>query len=275
MPTTLHKEKDGTITLKIVISAAKIKKTREAVMDDIAKNAKLSGFRPGKAPRKLVEESVNPQKLQEEILKEVLPEAYTEAVKEHNIRPVMNPKIHVDKVEEGKDWEITAVTCEMPEISLKDYKKRIQDVTAKSKIAVPGKEQTPPNMDEIMKAFLESVEAQIPSILVQQEADRLLVQTLDEIKRLGLTLDQYLASTGKSPDALRGEYEAKALQDMKFEFALQKVAEAEKISVGEKEIEEALAKAKDPQERAQLEQNRYLLASILRQQKTLDFLRSL
>lgn len=271
----IKREQDGTIVLTITIPADMVKKTQEAVTENVVKNANLPGFRKGKAPKKLVEESINPQRLSEETLKELLPQGYMEAVKTHNLRPVMNPKIHVEKLEEGKDWVFTATTAEMPQVTLKDYKKAIQGVTAKSKIVIPGKEQKVPNMDEIMKAFLEQVEITLPKVLIDQEADRLLAQTLDEIKRLGLTLDQYLASTGKTPEQLRTEYIAKATADMKFEFALQKVSEAEKITVGEKEIEEALQKAKDPQERANLEQNRYLLASILRQQKTLDFLRSL
>lgn len=272
---TIKREQDGTIILTITIPTDTVKKTQASVMESVVKNAELPGFRKGKAPRKLVEESVNPQKLSEETLKQLLPQGYMEAVKTHSLRPIMNPKIHVEKLEDDRDWVFTATTAEMPEITLKDYKKAIKDVTAKSKIVIPGKEQKSPSMDEIMKAFLEQVEITLPKILVDQEADRLLSQTLDEIKRLGLTLDQYLASTGKSPEQLRAEYEAKAASDMKFEFALQKVSEAEKITVGEKEIDEALQKAKDPQERTNLEQNRYLLASILRQQKTLDFLRSL
>lgn len=272
---TMQREKDGTIKLTITLPVAAVKKAQQAVIEDTVKNAELPGFRKGKAPKKLVEENIAAQKLQEEVLKQLLPQAYMEAVKTHNIRPVMNPKIQVEKIEADKDWVFVATTCEMPKIELKDYKKRIQDVTAKSKIVIPGKEQKEPSLDEIMKAFVAGVDVQIPHILIHQEADRLLAQTLDEIKRLGLTLDQYLASTGKTPDRLRSEYEAKAVADMTFEFALQKVAEVEKITIEEKEIEEALQKAKDPEERSRLESNRYLLASILRQQKTLDFLKHL
>lgn len=67
----------------------------------------------------------------------------------------------------------------------------------------------------------------------------------------------------------------KAIQDIKTEFVLQKIAQDENITVEEKELDEAIQKAKDAQEKAYLEQNRYLLASILRQQKTLDFLKNL
>jgi FKBP-type peptidyl-prolyl cis-trans isomerase (trigger factor) len=271
----LTREQDGTIKLVITLPWPQVEKTREEVIEATTKSANLAGFRKGKAPKKLVEENVDPAKVQEEVLKKLLPAAYVEAVKEHDLRPVMNPKIHVEKLEEGQDWSFTAITCEAPEIKLNDYKKKVQDITAKSKIVVPGKEPQEPNFDEVMKAVIENTEATIPAILIEQEADRLLSQTLDEIKRLGLTLDQYLSSTGKNPETLRAEYAQKAQNDMKLEFVLQKIAETEKIAVEDKEIEEAIAKAKDPQERQNLEANRYLLASILRQQKTLDFLKNL
>lgn len=102
-----------------------------------------------------------------------------------------------------------------------------------------------------------------------------MAQVIDDVRKLGLNLDQYLTSTGKTPESLRADYEQKALEDIKFEFALQKVAEEEKITVEEKEIDEAIKKTKDDKERVQMESNKYLLASILRQQKTLDFLKNL
>jgi len=148
-------------------------------------------------------------------------------------------------------------------------------VTAKSKIVVPGKEPTPANFEDVSKAVMESATIKIPKIIIEQEVDRLLAQTLDEVKRLGLTLDQYLASTGRSTESLRQEYEKKAENDIKLEFLLQKIAEDEKIVVEDKEIDEAIAQAKTDAEKQNLQNNRYLLASIIRQQKTLDFLRNL
>ena len=122
---------------------------------------------------------------------------------------------------------------------------------------------------------MESVTIKIPKIIIEQEVERLLSQTLDEVKRLGLTLDQYLASTGRNIDALKAEYQAKAETDIKLEFVLQKIAETEGIKVEDKEIDEAITQAKTDAEKQNLQNNRYLLAGIIRQQKTLDFLRSL
>jgi trigger factor len=223
----------------------------------------------------LVEEKLDKMHLQEDTLRELLPKAYSEAVAEHKLRPIMSPRINITKLDEGKDWEFQAVSCEAPAIDLGDYKKAVRAVTAKAKIAVPGKEQQETNMDELIKALLESVKVTIPQVLIDSEVDRLLSQMLDEVKSLGLSLDQYLASTHKTIDQLRKDYEERAKQDITFEFALQKIAEEENITVEQKEVEEAINKAKDEAERQNLQANMYLLASILRQQKTLDFLKQL
>lgn len=279
MKSTIVKEQDGTIKLTIPLSWESVQKTREEVIDQTVKNTTLPGFRKGMAPRKMVEDTVDKFKLQEEILRHLLPEAYSEAVKEHQLQPIMNPKIQINKIEEGKDWEFTAETCETPAVKLGDYKAEVKKVTAKSKIIVPGKndkeEQKGPNMDDIIKVLLDNATVTIPAILLDAEVDRQLSQMLDEVKSLGLSLDQYLASTHKTIDQIKEDYRKRAEQDVKFEFVLQKVSDDEKISIDQKELQEALDRAQSPEERKNLEANIYLLASILRQQKTLDFLRNL
>lgn len=277
MTSALIREDNGTIKLTITIPWEDVVKTRDEVMQSVQKTANVAGFRKGKAPKKLVEENINDAALREDILKKLLPNHYIKAIEEHKLRPIMNPKIHVEAVEPNKDWSFTALTCEMPEITFADYKKKIKDITAKSKIVIPGKEneKNEPNFDEIIKTLLDATTVTIPQILVEQEADRLLAQMLDEVKKLGLTLDQYMQSTGRTPETFREEYVKKAEQDIKLEFALQKVAETEKITVEQKEIEEAINASKSPEEKDNLIKNSYLLANILRQQKTLDFLKNL
>lgn len=276
--TALQKEPNGTIRLTITIPSADVKKTWEEMMLEVVNNAEVQGFRKGKAPRKLVEEKADKEKIREEVLKKLLPIAYTQAVKTQGIKPIINPKIHVEKLADpdtNKDWQFTALTCEAPIIKLGKYKENIQKITAKSKIIIPGKEPVPVKFEDIVKALLDNITAEIPGILVDNETDRLLSQTLEDVKKLGLTLDQYLSSTGKNPQILREEYRKKAENDIKLEFTLLKIAEEEKIVVEEKEIEEAIKASKNDDERKNLEANRYLLASILRQQKTLDFLKNL
>lgn len=271
----LTKQQDGTIDLAITVPWAEIEQAKKDVLAEHVKEAEMPGFRKGMAPADLVEKSLDAGHIKEDILRRVLPQAYSEAVKTSAINPIISPRIHVQTIEDDKDWSFIAQTCEMPKIDLGDYKDEVQKVTAKGKILIPGKEKEAVSFDEIAKALLSSAKIIVPKVILDQEVERLLAQTLDEIKRLGLTLDQYLASTGKNIEALKADYAKKAEGDIKIEFILQQVANEQNIKVEESEIEEAIKAAKTDTERQNLNSNKYLVASIIRQQKTLDFLRNL
>lgn len=278
----IEKQADGTIKLTITLPKDRVIKTRDEVLKEHIKEVNVPGFRKGNAPKELVEEKLDGAHIQEDVLKKLLPEFYQQAVSEHAVRPIMNPKIHIEKLAEDEDWVFDALTCEAPAVEVGKYKENVQKITAKSKIIIPGKDlpagkagPQKPVFEDIAKAILESATVKIPAILLEQETDRLLSQLLADIKKLGLNLEQYLSSTKRTPEDLRTEYSKRAEDDMKLEFALQKIAELEKITVDEKEIEEAIQKAKSEDERKNLEGNKYLLAAILRQQKTLDYLMGL
>lgn len=277
----IERREDGTIKISMVIPWKDLKPTWDEVLNAAVENAKVPGFRKGKAPKKLIEDQINKTSVREEVLRRHLPKAYIQAIQEHELKPIIDPRIHVHNASgegellEESDWIFEAETAEAPSIDLGDYKDKIKTITAKSKIVVPGKEPETPKFDELIKTLLESVKVKIPQVLIEREADRLLAQSLDEIRRLGLTLDQYLASTGRNTQDFRTEYSRKAENDLKLEFALQKVAETEKIVVSDEDIAKSIAGAKTDAERRDMEANRYLIASILRQQKTLDFIKSL
>lgn len=279
----LERTPDNSIELRIRIPWDRVKIEKTKVLEEMAKHTNVPGFRKGKAPAKLVSEKIDKAKVNDEVLRQLLPILYSEAVKEHGLKPVVDPSIHLDnELEDDKEWEVHAITCEFPAVDLGNYKAEVKKITSKGKIVVPGEPASPsqdgkteePKLDKIIKTTVECAEVKIPGILIQRESDRLISQMLEEIKKLGMTLDQYLKSTNKTPEDIREEYANKAHNDLKLEFTLAKVAEEEKITVEEADIQKAIEGAK-PEEKESLEKNKYLLASILRQQKTLDFLKSL
>src|SRR5258706_3236525 len=223
MKSVMAKTQDGTITLNISIPSDVVKKAWEEELEKVVEQAELPGFRKGKAPKKAVEEKLDKAKLQEDVLRKLLPKAYSDAVTEHNLKPVINPKIHVDpSTFSGQEkWMFTATTCETPEVKLNNYKEKVKQITSKSKIIVPGKDlpagrqgDVAPNMDDIVKALLEEVNVTVPQVLADSETERLLVQLLDEIKTLGLTLDQYLSSTHRTIEDVKKEYATRATNDI-------------------------------------------------------------
>lgn len=275
MQRELTKAQDGTITLKITIPWHTVEEARTKVIDNLVKNVQVPGFRKGTAPKNVAETHLRKEAVQEDVLKEVLGKAYNDALTAEKLNPIITPRIHVDTFEDGTDLVFTAELCEAPTLTLGDYKKAISDITAKSKIAIPGQENKKPATDELLNAAVKTAEMIVPKVLYEQEANRLLAQTLDELKSLGLTLEQYLASRGKTAEQMRQEYEEKAKHDLTLEFVLRKIADDEKITVDEKDVEEVLKDIKDEKQKTQLLSNPYFLTSIIRQQKTLDFLAQL
>lgn len=266
-----HK-KDGTIELTVVIPWKTAKDAQDKIEEELVKGVELKGFRKGLAPKHLAKAKLNTETVREELLKRVVTDAYNEAIKKHNINPIISPRVHIETFAEGTDIIFTAETCEEPTVDLKNYKDEVKSINAKSKIIVPGKEETKASIDEIMVQILKVAEVKIPDILTENEVSRLLSQLLDELNKLGLTLDQYLESRKLDPEKLRLEYKKKAEQDLKIEFILRKIADEEKITVEKEDIEQALKTIQNPQEREEVMKNPYLVASIIRQQKTINFL---
>lgn len=263
---------DGTISLRITVPWTTVEAARIKVTDALVKEIQVPGFRKGTAPKTVAQQHLKKELVQEEVLKEVLGTAYNEAVQQEKLTPIITPRVHVDTFEDGTDLVFTAELCEAPQITMGNYKDEVRNVTAKTKIEIPGKQPQKPNVDAILDAVVKASEVTVPKVLYEQEANRLLAQTLDELKSLGLSLDQYLSSRGKSADDMRTEYEEKAKHDLALEFVLRKIADDEKITVEQSDIEEVLKDVKDEAQKKQLISNPYLLASIIRQQKTLDFL---
>lgn len=266
---------DGTIEITVIIPWSEAKKAQEEIENELIKSVKIAGFRPGQAPKNIAKARLNTETVREEMLKKVVGAAYNEAIKKHNLNPLITPHIHIEVFNEGTDIVFTAETCEEPQIELGNYKEAIQKITAKSKIAIPGKQEEKASLDDILEAAMNAVSITVPSVLIENEVSRLLSQMLDELKKLGLTLDQYLTSRQMDPEKLREEYKKKAEQDLKLEFFLRKVADEEKITVEKDDVEKALASIENPTEREEVMKNPYLVASIIRQQKTISYLSTL
>lgn len=269
------KKPDGNIELTVIIPWDKAKKVQEEIEAELIKKVKIAGFRPGQAPKKIAKEKIDQEKVKEEMLRKTVGDAYNEAIKKHNLTPILSPQIHIEVFTEGTDIVFKATTCEEPTVTLGDYKEEIKKVTSKSKIIVPGKEEKKPSIDELLAVALTKVNIKMPAVLVENETTRLLSQMLDELKKLGMTLDQYLNSKNITGEKLKEEYQKKAQKDLELEFFLRKVADEEKITVEKEDIEKALASIENPKEREEIMKNPYLVASIIRQQKTVSFLSSL
>lgn len=267
----------------VTIPWKQINETREKLIEEIGKTIEVKGFRKGNAPKNAVLEKIDQQKLFEETLNKLVPGFYNEAIKKFDLKPIISPKIELVSGKEEEDWQIKFISCESPVIDLKNYKEELKKEAVIEKIWKPGEKETPKEeksedqlkeekLDNAIKWLLENVKVEINEVLIDEEVGHRLSQLLGEIQKIGITVEQYLKSTNKSIEALKGEYRIMAEKNLAFEFILQRIAEVEKVEVKPEDIDKTIAMAKTEEEKKNLETQKYYLANILRKQKTIDFL---
>lgn len=117
------------IRLTIPVTVAVFKPAFEAELADIAKDIRIEGFRPGKAPLSKVLAQVGRQRVEAGALDRALNVAYGNALKEENIVPVAQPQVSIEEytapAEGAADTDVVAVfTAEadiLPDVSVKGY----------------------------------------------------------------------------------------------------------------------------------------------------------
>jgi trigger factor len=113
----------STVKKKLTIEVASDAVTREMdkALADVAKKAKIPGFRPGKAPKVIVEKHYG-EEVRNEVLHRLLSESYLQALQEHNLNPVEVPQIdNVSSLAKGSPLTFTATVEVRPTIKLGTY----------------------------------------------------------------------------------------------------------------------------------------------------------
>jgi len=283
----IARESDGNIQITFTIPFELIKKAEDETITELARDIEIPGFRRGMAPVEKAAEKIPQARIIEHALAHILPKALSEAVVDNKLKIAIYPKFELISAEEGKDWQIRGITCELPEVTLADYKKEITGALRADSIIVPGKsDDAKPLSAEasrgkkegiVIKTLLDKVKITIPKILIEEEADSRLSQLLARIEKLGLALESYLASIGKKPEDLRADYANQAREAIALDLILSKVAETEGVKISEKEIEAAIGMSqiaqKDTKDNPEeIESRKRLLESILKRRSALDFL---
>ena len=279
---TVAKSEDKSIQITFTIPFSIVKRAQDEVIADYSKEAEIPGFRKGKAPIDKVREKISQNVLTEKSMSKILPKALADAINEHKIKPATYPKFELIKADEGDDWQLRATTCELPEVNLGDYKKIISEASKTKSIWTPEKglpkdkpkEPTKEEKEqEVIKILLDSIQINIPKVLINEEVDSRLSALLARIEKLGLNFEGYLGSLEKTPEGLRGEYELQAKSSIALELILNAIAEEDKTKIEETQIDEAIkAASADPKlsEKLNTPEQRRLIRSILLRRETLD-----
>ena len=111
------------VGMDIEVPAEVVDATYNRVLNRLASRAKIEGFRPGKAPRALIEARIGAAALREEVVESMVPDVMREALQRESIDPIDPPDVEVLELERGRPAKLKATVSVMPEVTLADATK--------------------------------------------------------------------------------------------------------------------------------------------------------
>ena len=121
MRATVEPLEGNKVKVSVEVEAAEFEEAVTAAFKKIAQEVRLPGFRPGKAPRKVLEARLGAQVGREQALQDALPEYYSNAVIEHDVDVIAPPEIDITGGHEGGDVAFDAVVEVRPTIEVPGY----------------------------------------------------------------------------------------------------------------------------------------------------------
>jgi trigger factor len=119
--TSVEELDENKVRLHVSIPAAEFERAIDAAFRKLAREVKIPGFRPGKAPRKLLEARLGADVARDQALRDALPDYYTQAVESEALDTIAAPEIDIIAGEDSGDVEFDAVVEVRPVVELSDY----------------------------------------------------------------------------------------------------------------------------------------------------------
>jgi len=284
----IEKRKLPKSTFEITVKVAweKINEQYKKAFKELLSELNLPGFRKGKVPEKIGEKEIKKEAIHDRLVRKFLPELYQETLKKTELKPIISPKVEMLKSGDNIAWEFKFTIAEKPEIVLGDYKKKVKEAKEranKAEIWVPGKDapkdaKKPDQsklLNEILTSLITTVECEISDLILEEEINRRLTKLVDDVQKIGLTVEKYLASSNLTMEKLKERLAKEVADTYKIEFILSEIADKEGIKVEDSDLNKIFGGITDEKEKNEAKANAYFYATILRKQKAIEFLTSL
>jgi len=109
------------VRINVEVPFEELKPDFERAYKSLAGQVKIPGFRPGKAPAKLLEARLGRGAILEQVVNDALPARYSEAVAAGDVKVIGRPEIEITKIEDGQELAFSAEVDVRPEITLPDF----------------------------------------------------------------------------------------------------------------------------------------------------------
>jgi trigger factor len=154
------------IEFELVVAWKAWEKYLEQSAEELSQEIKIPGFRPGKAPRNLVEQKIGKSAILNEAAEKAVKKSYVDYILKEKIEAIGNPKVEIKEIEEGKDLKFDITVAIMPEIKVDGgYKKDIKAVNEEF-----GKKDVKVEENEIDLEIEKLANSRVKLVTVRREA---------------------------------------------------------------------------------------------------------
>jgi trigger factor len=122
MNVTTTKAARSSVLLEIELPPERLQKALGQAVARLSRRTRVPGFRPGKAPRPMLEQVLGHGAVLDDAVEHLVQEAYLEALRESDVVPLANAEVEVVQAEEGKPLVFKATVPVRPEVHLGDYR---------------------------------------------------------------------------------------------------------------------------------------------------------
>ncbi len=123
MTANVTKLEDNKVRLDVEVPPEAVREGVEAKVRELGRQVRVPGFRPGKAPRRMIENHLGRDYIYMEALQDRLPTWYSDAVVETDLRPIDRPEIHFDDpLDEEEGFKFSATVAVRPQAALGEYR---------------------------------------------------------------------------------------------------------------------------------------------------------
>ncbi|MBV8690057.1 MAG: trigger factor [Actinobacteria bacterium] len=109
------------VKLSVEVDEGEFEQALDAAFRRMASQVRIPGFRPGKAPRKLLESRIGKEAARQEALREALPDYYAQALRDTDVDAIAPPEIDITSGEEEGPIAFDAVVEVRPTVSVAGY----------------------------------------------------------------------------------------------------------------------------------------------------------
>src|SRR3989442_8583091 len=122
MKVEVEKQPGFVSKLQIELPPEEVSKEWDAIANNFARYAKIPGYRPGKAPRRVIEARFR-KEIQDELTKKLVSKSYHEAIEQKQLRVASLTNLEDVQFGEDKSMRFRATVVTAPEFELPEYKK--------------------------------------------------------------------------------------------------------------------------------------------------------